>query len=85
MSAEYENDGAFNEKLIEEVLAAYPEKFAKRRRKHLTVAKAAGEEEAAAEDGKVASECEVKSNIKSTTNSPTISALLRVGRMGPIK
>jgi nitrogenase molybdenum-iron protein alpha chain len=85
MSAEYENDGAFNEQLIEEVLAAYPEKFAKRRRKHLTVAKAAGEEEAAAEDGKVASECEVKSNIKSTTNSPTISALLRVGRTRPIK
>lgn len=77
MSAEYENDGAFNEKLIEEVLAAYPEKFAKRRRKHLTVAKAAGEEEAAAEDGKVASECEVKSNIKSIPGVMTIRHALR--------
>ena len=63
MNDEFENDGAFNEKLIEEVLSAYPEKFAKRRRKHLTVAKAASEEELAAEDGKVLSECEVKSNI----------------------
>ena len=39
MSDEFENDGAFNEKLIEDVLSAYPDKFAKRRRKHLTVAK----------------------------------------------
>ena len=28
MSADQENDSAFNEKLIEDVLSAYPEKFA---------------------------------------------------------
>ena len=41
MSLDYKNDGDFHEKLIEEVLSAYPDKFAKRRRKHLTVAKPA--------------------------------------------
>ena len=84
MSAEYENDGAFNEKLIEEVLAAYPEKFAKRRRKHLTVAKAAGEEEAAAEDGEVVSECEVKSNIKSIPGVMTIRGCAYAGSKGVV-
>ena len=48
MSADHENDSAFNEKLIEDVLSAYPEKFAKRRRKHLNVAKAASADEAPA-------------------------------------
>ena len=65
MSADHENDSVFNEKLIEDVLSAYPEKFAKRRRKHLNVAKAASADEAGGEDGKTLSECEVKSNIKS--------------------
>ena len=50
---DYKNDRELHEKLIEEVLSAYPEKTAKKRAKHLTVA----------EDG--ASECGVKSNIKS--------------------
>ena len=50
---DYENDKAFHEQLIEEVLEACPEKTAARRRKHLKVT----------EDG--TSDCGVKSNIKS--------------------
>jgi nitrogenase molybdenum-iron protein alpha chain len=37
------NTPEFNEKLIEEVLSAYPDKAAKRRKKHLDVAKDKGE------------------------------------------
>src|SRR5664280_866890 len=84
MSDEFENDGAFNEKLIEEVLSAYPEKFAKRRRKHLTVAKAAGEEEATAEDGTLLTECEVKSNIKSIPGVMTIRGCAYAGSKGVV-
>ena len=39
MSLDADNEGAKKEALIEEVLTAYPEKFAKRRKKHLSVAK----------------------------------------------
>jgi nitrogenase molybdenum-iron protein alpha chain len=45
MSLDYENDGEMHAKLIEEVLAQYPDKFAKRRKKHLSVATDAGTEE----------------------------------------
>ena len=44
MTLEYENDGELHEKLITEVLAQYPDKFAKRRRKHLSVSKATDEQ-----------------------------------------
>ncbi|MGO6908548.1 nitrogenase molybdenum-iron protein alpha chain, partial [Rhizobium ruizarguesonis] len=39
MSLDYENDGDFNARLIDEVLSQYPDKTAKRRKKHLGVAK----------------------------------------------
>ena len=44
MSLDPENEEARLERLIGEVLEAYPEKFAKRRKKHLTVAKAVAKE-----------------------------------------
>jgi nitrogenase molybdenum-iron protein alpha chain len=52
-SMDAENDRELHEKLIEEVLADYPEKLAKKRAKHLAVTK----------EGM--SDCGVKSNIKS--------------------
>ena len=42
---EDENIGEFNEKLIEEILEAYPAKSKKKRAKHLTTAKATEAEE----------------------------------------
>jgi len=84
MSVEHENDGAFNEKLIEEVLSAYPDKFAKRRRKHLTVAKPPSAEDVAAEDGALLSECDVKSNIKSIPGVMTVRGCAYAGSKGVV-
>ncbi len=72
MSLDYQNDGSFHEKLIEEVLSAYPDKFAKRRRKHLSVAKPAKDAAEVAEGGGTVTECEVKSNIKSIPGVMTV-------------
>src|SRR4051812_41670189 len=58
----YQNDAAFHQQLIADVLAAYPNKSRKRPQKHLNVAKPAGEEAQA--EGTL-TECDVKSNIKS--------------------
>jgi hypothetical protein len=64
MSESYENDGKAHEQYITEVLAQYPDKFAKRRKKHLAVAKAAeaAPDAPVGEEGPLLTECEVKSN-----------------------
>ncbi|MDC7747199.1 nitrogenase, partial [Rhizobium sp. MC63] len=62
MSLDYENDSVLHEKLIAEVLAQYPDKAAKRRKKHLSVATSRDEP---GDEPKALSECDVKSNIKS--------------------
>lgn len=85
MSLEYENDGALHEKIIEDVLSAYPDKFAKRRRKHLSVAKAVETVEAAAEgEEPVLTECDVKSNIKSIPGVMTIRGCAYAGSKGVV-
>ena len=73
MSLDYENDGELHGKLIEEVLAQYPDKFAKRRKKHLSVASDAGTEEIEGAERPV-TECDVKSNIKSIPGVMTVVA-----------
>ena len=63
---------ARNRELIDETLKAYPEKFAKRRAKHLNVY----------EEGK--SECDVKSNIKSVPGVMTIRGCAYAGSYGVV-
>ncbi|MEW6256981.1 MAG: nitrogenase molybdenum-iron protein alpha chain [Pseudomonadota bacterium] len=87
MSLDYENDGALHEKIIEDVLSAYPDKFAKRRRKHLSVAK--GVDDATAEatpegEEKLLTECDVKSNIKSIPGVMTIRGCAYAGSKGVV-
>src|SRR5271165_7562923 len=84
MSLDYKNDGDFHEKLIEEVLSAYPDKFAKRRRKHLTVAKPAADAGETAEDGGALTECAVKSNIKSLPGVMTVRGCAYAGSKGVV-
>ena len=83
MSLDYENDGIFHEKLIEEVLSQYPDKFGKRRRKHLSIAKPAGEDEVAGEVQQL-TECDVKSNIKSVPGVMTIRGCAYAGSKGVV-
>lgn len=83
MSFDYENDGTLHEKLIEDVLSAYPDKFAKRRRKHLSVAKP-GEEAADTHEGQGLTECDVKSNIKSIPGVMTIRGCAYAGSKGVV-
>jgi nitrogenase molybdenum-iron protein alpha chain len=82
MSLDYENDSELHEKLIEEVLSQYPEKTAKRRRKHLNVAKSTGEVDA--EHGQALTECDVKSNIKSIPGVMTIRGCAYAGSKGVV-
>ncbi len=84
MSLDYKNDGSFHEKLIEEVLSAYPDKFAKRRRKHLSVAKPGKDAAEAAEGGGAVTECEVKSNIKSIPGVMTVRGCAYAGSKGVV-
>ncbi|ACA17918.1 nitrogenase molybdenum-iron protein alpha chain [Methylobacterium sp. 4-46] len=84
MSLDYENDGALHEKIIEDVLAAYPDKFAKRRRKHLSVATPAGAEETAPAEETLLTECDVKSNIKSIPGVMTIRGCAYAGSKGVV-
>lgn len=85
MSLDYENDGALHEKIIEDVLSAYPDKFAKRRRKHLSVAKGVDEvEETSDGEEKVLTECDVKSNIKSIPGVMTIRGCAYAGSKGVV-
>ena len=69
---DYRNDREFHEKLIEEVLESYPEKTAKKRSKHLSVA----------QDG--ASDCGVKSNIKSIPGVMSIRGCAYAGSKGVV-
>jgi nitrogenase molybdenum-iron protein alpha chain len=81
MSLDYENDGDFNSRLIDEVLSQYPDKTAKRRKKHLGVAK--GREEA--EQGSDAlCETGVKSNIKSIPGVMTVRGCAYAGSKGVV-
>lgn len=69
---DYRNDREFHEKLIEEVLESYPEKTAKKRAKHLSVT----------QDG--ASDCGVKSNIKSIPGVMSIRGCAYAGSKGVV-
>ncbi|WP_404378746.1 nitrogenase molybdenum-iron protein alpha chain [Caenispirillum salinarum] len=71
MSLDYTNDAELSKKLIEEVLEAYPEKGAKKRKKHLNVA-----------DGK--SDCGVKSNVKSVPGMMTVRGCAYAGSKGVV-
>lgn len=73
MSVAYKNDREFHERVIEEVLEAYPDKAAKRRRKHLAVT---------TEDP--TSECAVKSNVKSLPGVMTIRGCAYAGSKGVV-
>jgi nitrogenase molybdenum-iron protein alpha chain len=74
---DYKNDGALHERLIAEVLQAYPDKSRKRRQKHLSVAKAADGEGGG-------TECDVKSNIKSIPGVMTIRGCAYAGSKGVV-
>ncbi|MFZ1413032.1 MAG: nitrogenase molybdenum-iron protein alpha chain [Defluviicoccus sp.] len=71
-TSDYHNDREFHEKLIEEVLEGYPDKTAKKRAKHLSVA----------QDG--ASDCGVKSNIKSIPGVMSIRGCAYAGSKGVV-
>ncbi len=81
MSLDTKNDGAKMEELITEVLTAYPDKFAKRRKKHLNVAK---NTEELGDEGKPLTECDVKSNIKSVPGVMTIRGCAYAGSKGVV-
>ena len=72
MSLDYENDRTFHEQIIEEVLAAYPEKGRKKRSKHLNVV------------GEGDSDCGVKSNIKSLPGVMTVRGCAYAGSKGVV-
>ena len=72
MDGHYVNDREFHERVIEEVLEAYPEKAFKNRRKHLSVA----------EDG--IRDCGVKSNVKSLPGVMTIRGCAFAGSKGVV-
>src|SRR5208337_1617957 len=81
MSLDADNEDAKMEALIAEVLTAYPDKFAKRRKKHLSVAKPVAE---AAETENVLTECDVKSNIKSVPGVMTQRGCAYAGAKGVV-
>lgn len=80
MTEGYKSDAEFNQRLIEDVLSAYPDKFAKRRKRHLSVAKDKG----ADEQGQPLTECDVKSNIKSIPGVMTIRGCAYAGSKGVV-
>ncbi len=69
---DYTNDKAFHEQVIADVLEAYPEKTRKRRSKHINVA----------EEG--ASDCGVKSNVKSIPGVMTVRGCAYAGSKGVV-
>ena len=77
---DYTNTPEFNEQLIEEVLAAYPDKAKKRRKKHLDVAEDKGTDA----EGHALSECDVKSNIKSIPGVMTVRGCAYAGSKGVV-
>ncbi|MBK5953369.1 nitrogenase molybdenum-iron protein alpha chain [Rhodospirillum rubrum] len=74
MSLEYTNDAELSQKAIEEVLEAYPEKAAKKRKKHLGTIVAEGE----------GSSCGVKSNVKAIPGVMTIRGCAYAGSKGVV-
>jgi nitrogenase molybdenum-iron protein alpha chain len=79
---DYTNDAEFHQRLIAEVLEAYPDKSKVRRKKHLTTAKAAPAE-GEAEDAPL-TECDVKSNIKSIPGVMTVRGCAYAGSKGVV-
>lgn len=77
MTANYKNDSELHARLIEEVLAAYPDKLAKKRKKHLLTAGPKGE----ADGG---TQCSVKANIKSVPGVMTIRGCAYAGSKGVV-
>jgi nitrogenase molybdenum-iron protein alpha chain len=80
MTLEDENQRSLAEKLISEVLSAYPDKTAKRRAKHLTVTEAAD----TAKEPEALSECDVKSNLKSIPGVMTVRGCAYAGSKGVV-
>ena len=81
---EYHNDGELHERLIADVLAAYPDKFRKRRQRHLGVAKPVEAPEGEDGEGGSLTECAVKSNIKSIPGVMTIRGCAYAGSKGVV-
>lgn len=80
MAMDYTSDAALHEQLIEEVLAAYPDKAKNKRKNHLGVSKPAPEG-----DTEIASKCDtVKSNIKSVPGVMTIRGCAYAGSKGVV-
>ncbi|MBY3192846.1 MULTISPECIES: nitrogenase molybdenum-iron protein alpha chain [Rhizobium] len=77
MTFKYANDSDLHAKLIADVLSQYPDKAAKRRSKHLSLA-------ASEKDANATSECEVKSNIKSVPGVMTIRGCAYAGSKGVV-
>jgi nitrogenase molybdenum-iron protein alpha chain len=78
---DYSHDGEFHQRLIAEVLEAYPDKTKKRRQKHLNVAKTKAPAEGTTD---VATQCDVKSNIKSVPGVMTIRGCAYAGSKGVV-
>jgi nitrogenase molybdenum-iron protein alpha chain len=72
MSLDTQNKREFHEKLIEEVLAEYPQKAAKKRARHLGTSNTE------------ASSCDVKSNVKSLPGVMTIRGCAYAGSKGVV-
>jgi nitrogenase molybdenum-iron protein alpha chain len=77
----YQNDGDFHQKLIADVLSAYPDKSRKRRQKHLSTAKPV---DATEPDAAPLTECDVKSNIKSIPGVMTVRGCAYAGSKGVV-
>jgi nitrogenase molybdenum-iron protein alpha chain len=83
MGLEYKNDGEFHSRLITEVLEAYSDKSKKNRQKHLTTATLNAEATPGAASSP-ATECDVKSNIKSLPGVMTIRGCAYAGSKGVV-
>ncbi|MDX2103343.1 MAG: nitrogenase molybdenum-iron protein alpha chain [Alphaproteobacteria bacterium] len=77
MDGDFKADAERHRKLIEEVLAAYPDKAKKRRAKHLNVAEAD-------ENDSEGTACDVKSNVKSVPGVMTIRGCAYAGSKGVV-
>ncbi len=74
MSLDYTNNAELGQKAIEEVLEAYPDKAAKKRKRHLGTIKTEGE----------SSSCGVKSNVKSVPGVMTQRGCAYAGSKGVV-
>ncbi|HEX7479588.1 MAG TPA: nitrogenase molybdenum-iron protein alpha chain [Polyangiales bacterium] len=82
MTANPPSNSDFHKRLIEEVLAAYPDKTRKKREKHLRTAEAPAKSEA--EGASTDTECAVKSNIKSLPGVMTVRGCAYAGSKGVV-